>query len=219
MRHLVVVVLVCATFLSVGCGGSDFTGPYFAVTGALEKPVASNDYSLVELNKVSIESTPLKKELDPGHFISSGHTLKLEIRDLPDTNFKALISPTYGISTDYAEGYIVTTPEVGLYLHCGWLYLTGVGVYSQSSYVAFGADGSKMAMNIIKSPSIVHRVYYLEGTSGWFDVTGAAPKVFFSTPGMYVDVKPDLTIVGPSPIPAGDPFITNLNKAVTAAKL
>ncbi len=172
--------LVLGLFLlTTGCHDSGFTGPSYAINAALDKPPGGTEYAIVELDRISVESIPFKKGLDPGHLITSGHVLRLELTDLPNTHLKALLGPTFGTTDDLAEGYITTSPQVGLYLHCGWLYLTGVGVYGRTNYVAFGADGSKMAVRIIKTPATLHRVYFLEGAGGWYDVAATAPKVLF----------------------------------------
>ncbi|RIK64789.1 MAG: hypothetical protein DCC65_13835 [Planctomycetota bacterium] len=216
MYHLIVL---SSSILAIGCHDSGFTGPSYSINAALEKPPGSIEYAIVEFDRISVESTPVKKSVDPGHLITSGHVLRLELTDLPNTQLKALLAPTFNATADDAEGYIVTSPQVGMYLHCGWLYLTGVGVYGRTSYVAFGADGSKMAVSIIKTPATLHRVYFLEGAGGWYDVSGSAPKVYFPHAGMYVDVKPDLTVVGPVDIPALDPFRINLARATDRAGL
>mgnify|MGYP001248217419 CR=1 FL=1 len=204
MKSLWALVAGIPVVMQVGCasmnGGAHLTSTSYKLTGSLARSSGCTDFEFIKASNIEIGNDTVKRDLDVNVLIKTKHILKLDIVALPNCSYEAVVGPNFG-STEYAKAHIRNTmPRI--YLDCGWLYLTGTGTAGETKWVSAGADGSKVAIQITKFGGVeTHRVFYLEGTSGYYKLAGASgPPSLFPTADMYVDITSGGVVTGPLPI-------------------
>lgn len=221
MQRSLVLAVGILLVVQVGCasmnGSSHLISPSYKISGSLTKPVGCATYGFVNGSEIEVGEDTLKRRLEVNELIKTRHIVKLDIVARPSTNYAAVLGPNFG-STEYATAHI-RNPVPRIYLDCGWLYLTGTGIAGETKWVSAGADGSKMAIQILKAPGgDIHRVFYFEGTRGTYKL-GTAAETEFPHPDMYVDITASGVLAGPSVILPGTPpatFKAEMEKIQTA---
>lgn len=203
MRALVTGISLVMV-MQAGCasmnGETHLTSATYKLTGSLARSAGCTDFQLIKASNIEVGNDTLKRDLGANVLIKTRHILKLDIVALPGCDYEAVFGPNFG-STEYAKAHIRnTTPRI--YLDCGWLYLTGTGTAGDTKWVSAGADGSKVAIQITKFAGVdTHRVYFLEGTMGYYRLAGASgPPTPFPGADMYIDITSSGIVGGPLPI-------------------
>lgn len=250
MRYLPLSLLLTAILAAGGCGekGKNLSSPvdkpaekatssgYCHVSGTIGKVVACNPsttyYALVDFDQITLTSTvttSVKRVIDGNTTITSPFIMTLDVLRDSKPPVKSLLGPggTSGVASGKpayidAPPRFIEVPMPGFYLMNGWLFLNGEQPIAKTNYVAAGADGSEMAVDIRDSYT---RIYFLESESpnakGYYRINSTASWKTVDYPNIYVDINTSVsppTASDPNPVVPNDPFLVELRGIRNAAR-
>lgn len=178
---------------------------------AIQGGTPTKQFAHVDLEDITLDSgvsSKMHRTVDGNTVITSPYVLSLSIARNQAPPVQCLLGPTF-TSGNAAKGkpaYIDVpaqdriVPMPGFYLMNGWLFLTGPQPVAKTEFVAAGAEGCELVIEIRGS---ITRVYFLEsGTAnvhGWYRIVNSPdPPVNVAYPNRYVEIEtiPTPTVKG-----------------------